>query len=337
MPDSMRALWSYCAAISAETFSLRLFGQFDFQLHFSPAWPAAKIKKSLAVNLCKNASSGWQIHCLTTRECDITPYLNAFSRDPHGQLDLQGNTQLCAFYDSLHHIFRIYDFAGRRAAIITAETYVFKEWELHSPLREFWHLWALKNDAILIHSGVVTAGGNAILLPGAGGSGKSTTVLSCLHHRMKTTGDDYNILRAENGIFRATPLYGNLKLKNTKGEGNFDFPMLPEWESEPLPYAGKTIYTPPASSPIWDHSTPKITGILCPHIASIPHPETSNMKQAELISRLAVSSIMQSPFMAKEYLAKAASLARSVRCTKLHLSPDAASNATHIRQWLEHK
>ena len=328
------ALWSACGNAAPVSFSICLLKKFHFDFHLAEHWPASQIRRALQLNVASTGETpgGWKIYGLTTREFDLAPCLARFPRDRHGQLDLQTVDYTCAFYDSTNQLFRAYDFATKRAAYIYPPERPFTPWELHSPFKEFWHLWALKNNALLIHSGVVTKNGMAVLLPGAGGKGKSTTVLSCLGEGMQTTGDDYNLLHfTDHGVY-ASALYGNLKTKSSRQA--FDFPMTASWQSEILSYAGKIIYYPPAQAEIWDMSCPRITGIMCPEIAAMDEPRIIAIKPAELINTLAISSIMQSPFMAKEYLAGAVRLGSRMRHAKLLLSARPAANAACIGQWI---
>jgi hypothetical protein len=339
----LNELWSRCQnqaqTAKLEKFSIRLCHKSDFDFWLSKAWPVDKIKKSLAINLHTGDGSdaqAWAVYGLTTEDFDYFPYVNNFSRDQYGHMDLK-STEVDAFYDPTHHLLRVYDFSNKRAAYIYQAGHTFTEWEMHSPFRDLWHYWALRNDAILIHSGIVSDSNVAILLPGAGGKGKSTTVLSCLNQGMKTTGDDYNLLYLDNGEFRACPLYGNVKLKMPKAGGlSFDFSVARDWASETLSYANKIIYYPPAQAPIWEISCPKLVAILCPEVplSRCDNPEIKDMKVTELINSLVMSSIMLSPFMAKEYLGRTASLSRQMKHGKIHLSTIPELNVECIRTWL---
>lgn len=318
-------------------FSLKLFNKFHFNFWFEESWPVKEIKRALAINLCASEGESWNIYAITTKEYDITPHVNRYARDKHSMLDLGAEKKICAFYDSLHNLFRIYDFERKIAVYIYPQNYSFSEWEQHSPFREFWHLWALNNNALLIHSGIVSIGDKAVLLPGAGGSGKSTTVLSCLHNNMQTTGDDYNLLYNTGAGFFATPLYSNIKVKSPKpGNSVFHFPFTVNWEKEIVSYAEKIIYYPPRDANIWNVSGTQVVGILCPNISTHSlAPEIKPVKTTELINRLVISSIMQSPFIAKEYLAKSVSLIKNMQTANLYLSANTDDNAACISNWLK--
>jgi hypothetical protein len=331
-------LWKECSNNKKlDKFSICLFKQHYIELYFSSVWPLDKLKLALGLNIADGNKAGWKVYSITKNEFDFSPYVDLFNRDQQGKLYFKDNADVAAFYDSLHDVFRVYDFSNKRAAVIYPSNPEFNEWEIHSPLREFFHIWALKNNALLIHSGIVSSGGKAVLLPGAGGSGKSTTTLSCLSNDMQTTGDDYNLIFNDNGVIRAYPLYGNVKLKIPKpGQHVFDLPIINGWQSETLSYAQKKIYFPPTDSKIWDKTYPELVGILCPMIPSIEaaHASITHIKMVELINRLSISSIMQSPFMAKEYLAMSVLLAKHVKIAYLNLSKDLNENVKCIKKWI---
>lgn len=335
----LSSLWQVCEGLNdLKSFRLELLGS-DLRFYFSSFWPSKKIEHALALNISKNTQEkGWKIYSLTSTEFDFSEIVNSFNRDQHGRLELKNNDEIIAFYDSLNHIFRVYDFKNERAAVIISAGHKFNEWELHSPLREFFHIWALKNNALLIHSGSVSKNGYAVLLPGAGGSGKSTTTLSCLQENMHTTGDDYNLIYKDGENFRICNVYSNVKLKDPKeGMVSFNFPFMENWQKEKVSYAEKTIYYPPEDSDIWDASKPKIAAIFCPRITGEKYPQLTEMRSAELINRLSVSSIMQSPIMAKEYLAMSVQLAKHMRIAYLDLSGDIKANANLIGEFLKNK
>ncbi len=331
-------LWIVCGKNKTLAhFSICLLKNQYIDLYFSPQYPLEKLKLALGLNISSNLSKdSWKVYSITKDEFDFSSYVNLFNRDRQGKLDFNNSPNIAAFYDSTHDIFRVYDFSKKLAAIIYPYKPKFNEWEIHSPLRDFFHIWALQNNALLIHSGVVSYNGNAVLLPGAGGSGKSTTTLSCLHNNMQTTGDDYNLIFNDSGKFRVCALYGNVKLKiSHNGQTQFELPITKNWKSETLDYANKKIYFPPIDSEIWDKNFPELIGIMCPLITnSEALANTTPIKITELVNRLTISSIMQSPFMAKEYLAMSVSLAKQVKIAYLNLSKNLNENVGCIKKWI---
>lgn len=70
-------------------------------------------------------------------------------------------------------------------------------WETGSPLRTIFHVWMSQQGVQLIHAGAVGVPSGGVLLVGKGGSGKSTTALSCLNSELFYASDDYCLLAPE--------------------------------------------------------------------------------------------------------------------------------------------
>lgn len=66
-----------------------------------------------------------------------------------------------------------------------------------SPLRTLFHWWMERNGCQFLHGGAVGTHDGAVLLAGRGGTGKSTTALSCLQSGLAFLGDDYVAVRLE--------------------------------------------------------------------------------------------------------------------------------------------
>lgn len=111
-----------------------------------------------------------------------------------------------------HRALNLYDTRTRRGIFWCADPELLPPWEAGAPLRHLF-AWALADFGCeLIHSG--SAGlddGSGLLLVGPGGSGKSTTTVTCVAAGMRTVGDDYLLLdsRAEPVVY---PLYDIVKL-----------------------------------------------------------------------------------------------------------------------------
>jgi hypothetical protein len=69
-------------------------------------------------------------------------------------------------------------------------------WERSAPLRRVLHLLLAKRGVHLLHAGVLSHDGYGILIPGKGGSGKSTTVAYGCQSGWQTIGDDFIALSA---------------------------------------------------------------------------------------------------------------------------------------------
>lgn len=68
-------------------------------------------------------------------------------------------------------------------------------WTKASPLRTLFHWWMEENGHQLLHAAAVGDEHGALLITGKGGTGKSTSALSCLNAGMRYVADDYLIVR----------------------------------------------------------------------------------------------------------------------------------------------
>lgn len=84
-------------------------------------------------------------------------------------------------------------------------------WVLAAPLRSILHWWMELNGRQLVHAAAVGYDGRAVLMPGRGGSGKSSTSLACLLGGLDFISDDYLALALDPEP-RAYRLYSTAKL-----------------------------------------------------------------------------------------------------------------------------
>lgn len=70
-------------------------------------------------------------------------------------------------------------------------------WEAGSPLRTIFNVWFAQRGIQLVHGGAVGHPDGGALLVGKGGSGKSTTALSCLNSDLFYASDDYSLVTAD--------------------------------------------------------------------------------------------------------------------------------------------
>ncbi|MDB4906516.1 MAG: hypothetical protein JWO05_1300 [Gemmatimonadetes bacterium] len=70
-------------------------------------------------------------------------------------------------------------------------------WSRSSPLRTLLHWWMREKGKQLIHAAAVGTPNGALLMPGPGGVGKTTTSLACLEHGLRFLGDDYVVVELD--------------------------------------------------------------------------------------------------------------------------------------------
>lgn len=94
-------------------------------------------------------------------------------------------------------------------------------WVSSSPLRTLFHWWLESRGMQLLHAAAVGTENGAIVVTGKGGTGKSTTAISCLEHGLFYLSDDYVIVQSEPEPC-VYSLYSTAKI-NRKESGNFPF------------------------------------------------------------------------------------------------------------------
>jgi hypothetical protein len=70
-------------------------------------------------------------------------------------------------------------------------------YERGAPLRSILHWWLRQRGLQLIHAGAVGTPTGGVLLAGKGGSGKSTTALTCLNSDLLYLSDDYSLVKID--------------------------------------------------------------------------------------------------------------------------------------------
>ncbi|MEM6705647.1 MAG: hypothetical protein AAF690_23215 [Acidobacteriota bacterium] len=117
-----------------------------------------------------------------------------------------------------------YDRERRRAVVWMRDARQLPLWYLASPFRTPLHWWASDRGLQLVHGAGVVKGGRAALIVGRGGSGKSSTALTCMERGFELLGDDYVIV----GVDPATvwSLYSSVKVVPEQLEARSTFEGL---------------------------------------------------------------------------------------------------------------
>lgn len=108
----------------------------------------------------------------------------------HGYSD---NTVFLHYFDHIQAISAL-NLAENKAYYVVNKVDALPWWVSGSPLQIIFHAWLRANHFQLTHTAAIGNHRGAILLSGKGGSGKSTTVLSCLREGLHYIGEDYCVL-----------------------------------------------------------------------------------------------------------------------------------------------
>lgn len=103
-------------------------------------------------------------------------------------------------------------FRGRQAWVCFRDTNAIPTWERAMPLRVVLNAWLQRSGKQIVHGAAIADEHRAVLLAGRGGSGKSSTALSCLAAPgLSWMGDDLCLLQGGAQVTVAS-LYNSLKL-----------------------------------------------------------------------------------------------------------------------------
>jgi hypothetical protein len=89
------------------------------------------------------------------------------------------------------------DLSQNKAIYWTRNAEHLPQWEIGSPLRLILHWWLREQGLQLVHAGAVGLPDGGVLVVGKGGSGKSTTALTCLNSDLLYVSDDYCLVSAD--------------------------------------------------------------------------------------------------------------------------------------------
>lgn len=195
--------------------------------------------------------------------------------------------------------------------------------ERAAPARVLLHWWFAAQGAQLVHAAAVALDGEAVLLAGKSGSGKSTTSLNCMQAGFEFLGDDYCLMTMETPL-SVHSLFGSAKLY----PDNLDerLPALTrevvnQTELDSSSYDKAVVY--PARRMVGPMGTSRpIKAILLPEVSGREVTSLDQVSSMQALKALAPSSLLQMPGLNQQALTDLARLVRSCPCYRLALGSD---------------
>jgi hypothetical protein len=189
-------------------------------------------------------------------------------------------------------------------------------WETGSPLRAILHLWLGKRDIQMVHAGAVGLPSGGVLLVGKGGSGKSTTALSCLDSELFYLSDDYTLIASE-----PTPQAYSIYATGKKKPDDVDrLPFL-----KPIISNHERLGEEKALYFLYDHFPDKIINqfplkaILIPRITGKLETTLTKTSAITALSSLVPSTIKQLPGTGQEACKIMTQIAQKLPCYYLNV------------------
>lgn len=187
------------------------------------------------------------------------------------------------------------------------------------PFHRLLSIWLDDRNIQFIHAALVAQNGKGLLFVGKGGSGKSTSAITCYLGGMEFLSDDYVALEAaSNGNFVGHSLYGTFLADRMDRFPAFSHvamrPNYPFEEKE-----GVFVQDLPDSRLA---ANAKIAAIILPRVVDRPDIALSRVKPMEALRAAAPSSLWILPNSANSSLEKLAGLITSVPSFRLELGRD---------------
>ncbi len=199
-------------------------------------------------------------------------------------------------------------------------------WVGGSPLQTILHVWLREKGMQLTHCGSIANKKSGILLTGKGGSGKSTTLLSCLEEGFDTLGEDYVLL----GQGHAYTVYQTAKWTPQTRK------LFPAYESyianpnEADREKALIYYRDIFPSQIASSSPVHAIVSLC--IGPSPRLEKGDLRSS--LQSLLLSTVMQLPHPDPRTTSLLRSFAEPLAHYRLTLGPDLKANVALLRSLL---
>lgn len=211
---------------------------------------------------------------------------------------------------------QVYDPDRRVGVQLMRSAEALPPWEQGAPLRAFLHWEYAARGMRLAHAGTLGLDGRGVLLAGAGGAGKSGTVVAGLLNGLDSVGDDYVLIDLDNGV-TARPLFSTLK-QDPKG-----FARLGLQERlgayRPLNWQGKHTFHISEIAPQPIRGNLDIFALMVPHIRGGETSSITPMSRRDAMIALAPSGIAQMPGERESGFRFFSDLTRLLPCHRLSL------------------
>lgn len=185
-----------------------------------------------------------------------------------------------------------------------------------------------------IHAGLVSWKGRGALFTGRGGSGKSTSSISCFLNGFRYLGDDFIGLEAcEDGSFRGHSLYGSAVI----GLGHMGhFPALAEvCKAGNYSFEPKSVAWLGELAPARFDASTTIKAIFLPVVAAgEKETVTAPASAQEALLALAPSSVLYLPAAGTRAMDRLGTLVERVPSYRLRLGRDPTRIPEHVREIL---
>lgn len=118
-------------------------------------------------------------------------------QNPRGEIAGYNTAEIRTAYRTGSETLSLLDLRGNIALYWTYDARALPYYECGAPFLALLHWWMESHSRQLVHAGAVGTAEGGVLLVGKGGSGKSSTALSCLEAGLSYAGDDYCLIAVD--------------------------------------------------------------------------------------------------------------------------------------------
>lgn len=188
-------------------------------------------------------------------------------------------------------------------------------YETGAPLRTIMNWWFTSRGFQVVHGGAVGTADGGVLLVGKGGSGKSTSCLSCIGSTLKYAGDDYCIVTS-NPSPHVYSMYQTAKLKGPRDLERF--PDLAEFASNlDQIEKEKILFFLGEHAPEFLEPDFPLRAVLVPTVQKESKARIEPISRAAALHALAPSSIFQNSGAAHSEFDAMSNLVKTLPCFSL--------------------
>jgi len=242
---------------------------------------------------------------------------------PLQRIDGLDRRRLRASYDLGYGILSLYRPGSGRAAFYAASAAGIPRWVARMPFRQLLGWWAEEVGLTFAHAAAVGRDGACVLLPGASGSGKSTTALAASEHGLDFLADDLCLIDTREPRAYAPSQWAKAEEATVE--------LLPT-------LARRIVATEEGQSllrPAHLVRSARIAAIALPTITGRRHCSVGPATPGEAIFALGPSTLVEGNGAGAESLARLAFLARSLPVVRLELGTDLADVAASVDRLLD--
>lgn len=219
----------------------------------------------------------------------------------------------------------LFDREEKLALYWTHDFHKLPYWERGAPLLALFQWWAEEEGGTLIHAGSVGSKNKGALLVGKGGSGKSTTALSCLNSPLFYASDDYTLFFPQ-PTPRILSLYSSAKITEKTVEKLPHLGSLKPTNEEKL-----LVYLFPQWKEKLINSMP-LKALFVPKITGSQKAEVIPCSSSQALLALAPSTLFQLSGTGSKAFQTMSQLTRSTACYELRLGTDFQGNVDAIEE-----